>query len=168
MFRYQPAPITSLSLNPSNDDLLVITYSDNRVAECHAKTGRHTTFSKSVLSSALPKSWLAKKTATLGAVQIGEEKVIFHDGRYLLSVDRKPVGGTTSATPPRSKQSKRDSGKKEAEDDAKKQARLVSKYNSLIHLGALADGTLVAVEVRPQSIEEQLPPSLRQKKFGAM
>jgi hypothetical protein len=47
------------------------------------------------------------------------------------------------------------------------------KYKHLVHLAALEpaeDGrpSLVAVEVRPETLEAQLPASLRQKKFGAM
>ena len=76
--------------------------------------------------------------------------------------------------------------------------RVTKKYEHLVHLGfmeALAlcaignksdenkfnksnegsqehsnstQTTLVAVEVKPQFLESQLPPSVRQKKFGAM
>ena len=71
--------------------------------------------------------------------------------------------------------------------------RITKKYEYLVHLG-FVDGsasgrnskecatetnasyenqvsvqpTLVAVEVKPKSLESQLPPSVRMKKFGAM
>ena len=74
--------------------------------------------------------------------------------------------------------------------------RITKKYEHLVHLGLFESSqsfhvkdelgnkndksnvsqevltsspcTLVAVEVKPQSFESQLPPSVRQKKFGAM
>ena len=51
--------------------------------------------------------------------------------------------------------------------------RVTKKYEHLVHLAALVpseenEPTLVAVEVKPEALEAQLPPSLRQKRFGAM
>ena len=63
--------------------------------------------------------------------------------------------------------------------------RVTKKYEHLVHLGTISSFpkspvkcqddprttpqvSLVAVEVKPQSLESQLPPSVRQKKFGAM
>ena len=69
--------------------------------------------------------------------------------------------------------------------------RVTKKYEYLVHLGILnslsephmennftkiestretpsTQPSLVAVEVKPQFLESQLPPSVRQKKFGAM
>jgi hypothetical protein len=61
--------------------------------------------------------------------------------------------------------------------DTKDWMRVTAKrFEHLIYLGTLnpADNSddltcpLVAVEVKPQTMESQLPPSIRQKKFGAM
>ena len=63
--------------------------------------------------------------------------------------------------------------------------RVTKKYEHLVHLGTISSFpkspikcqddprttpqiSLVAVEVKPQFLESQLPPSVRQKKFGAM
>ena len=63
--------------------------------------------------------------------------------------------------------------------------RVTKKYEHLVHLSAISSFSkspekckdvtrttpqvsLVAVEVKPQFLESQLPPSVRQKKFGAM
>jgi hypothetical protein len=46
--------------------------------------------------------------------------------------------------------------------------RFVQKYEHLVWLSALANNHLVAVEVRQEAIDSQLPPTLRQKKFGVM
>ena len=171
MPRYERAAVTALSLNPgANCDLLVIAYADNHVVECHARSGRYSQFSKSRLETAFPKQWKSKKTATRGVVQLGDEQLVLWDDAAICVVDRKWTGGG-SAAPPRRKQAKGGGGETETkkQDTAcARQVRITRKYEHLLYLGALSDGALVAVEVRPQSIEEQLPPSLRQKKFGAM
>ena len=46
--------------------------------------------------------------------------------------------------------------------------RLSRKYEHLVSLHHLAGDELVAVEVKPSLIESQLPPSLKQKKFGGL
>ena len=170
MPKYQRAAVTALSLNPANSDLLVLAYADNHVVECHAQSGRYSKFSKSNLETAFPKQWKSKKTATRGAVQLGLEQLVLWDDANICVVERRGEGGDVSAAP-RSKQA-REGGESTTPAAAKKrdarQVRITRKYEHLVHLGALSDGALVAVEVRPQSIEEQLPPSLRQKKFGAM
>ena len=174
MPKYQRAAVTALSLNPSNSDLLVLAYADNHVVECHALSGRYSKFSKSNLETAFPKQWKSKKTATRGAVQLGLEQLVLWDDANICVVDRKcgEGGDAAAAAAPRSKQAKEKEGETRTTAAAKKrdarQVRITRKYEHLVHLGALSDGALVAVEVRPQSIEEQLPPSLRQKKFGAM
>ena len=164
MPRYQRAAVTALSLNPTNGDLLVLAYADNHVVECHARSGRYSKFSKSSLETAFPKQWKSKKTATRGAVQLGVEQLVLWDDANICVVDRKCEGGDVA---PRSKQAKDGETATTKKRDAR-QVRITRKYEHLVHLGALSDGALVAVEVRPQSIEGQLPPSLRQKKFGAM
>ena len=171
MPRYERAAVTALSLNPgANCDLLVIAYADNHVVECHTRSGRYSQFSKSRLETAFPKQWKSKKTATRGAVQLGDEQLVLWDDAAICVVDRKSTGGDA---PPRSKQAKGGGGgggenEETRRRDTARQVRITRKYEHLLYLGAMSDGALVAVEVRPQAIEEQLPPSLRQKKFGAM
>ena len=172
MPKYPRAAVTALSLNPANGDLLVVAYADNHVVECHARSGRHSKFSKSCLETAFPKQWKSKKTATRGAVQLGLEQLVLWDDANICVVDRKGEGGEAAAAAlaPQSKQAREGSDGESAATRKReaRQVRITRKYEHLLHLGVLADGALVAVEVRPQSIEEQLPPSLRQKKFGAM
>ena len=164
MPKYRRAAVTALSLNPTNSDLLVLAYADNHVVECHTQSGRYSKYSKSTLETAFPKQWKSKKTATRGAVQLGLEQLVLWDDANICVVDRKCEGGDAA---PRSKQA-RDGETTTTKKHDVRQVRITRKYEHLVHLGALSDGALVAVEVRPQSIEEQLPPSLRQKKFGAM
>lgn len=46
--------------------------------------------------------------------------------------------------------------------------KFAKKFEHFVHLSRLSDdGELVAVGVNPVTLIEQLPPSLRQKKFGA-
>ena len=40
------------------------------------------------------------------------------------------------------------------------------KYKYLAYLGAVDAGELVAIEVRPDSLERKLPPALYKKRFG--
>ena len=44
--------------------------------------------------------------------------------------------------------------------------RMSRKYDHLLSLHLLAEDEIVAVEVKPGVLEGQLPPSLKQKKFG--
>merc|ERR1712150_195610 len=46
--------------------------------------------------------------------------------------------------------------------------KVTKKYQHLLHLGCVGEEELVVVEDKPQSMEARLPPSMRQKKFGAM
>ena len=60
--------------------------------------------------------------------------------------------------------------------------RITKKYEHLVYFGSqnmptanndkenknITQPTVVAVEVKPQFLESQLPPSVRRKKFGAM
>ena len=45
--------------------------------------------------------------------------------------------------------------------------RMSRKYDHLVSLHHLDKDEIVAVEVKPSVIESQLPPSMKQKKFGA-
>jgi U3 small nucleolar RNA-associated protein 4 len=169
MPRYQKAPITALALCPATDDL-VVAYADNHVVECQTSKGRYTKFSRWMLGDQLPKQWQAKKTATRGIVHLGRQKLVLYDDVHICVAERKQPT-PAAENPPSSKLAKEgdlgNNGSKKGEYNTK-HMRITKKYEHLIYLGLLADDKLVAVEVRPQSIEEQLPPSLRQKKFGAM
>ena len=52
-------------------------------------------------------------------------------------------------------------GKEEPKDN-------LGEINGVLDKPASLQPILVAVEVKPQFLESQLPPSVRQKKFGAM
>eukprot|EP00095_Tigriopus_kingsejongensis_P002112 snap_masked-scaffold447_size167621-processed-gene-0.5 protein:Tk02112 transcript:snap_masked-scaffold447_size167621-processed-gene-0.5-mRNA-1 annotation:"Cirhin" len=168
MARYQEGRIVDLNLRPDRYGRgagLMVAYSDNRVAEFHPETGKHSAFSSSLN---LPKAWNKKRTCTRG-IAFAHSKVVFYDDLTLCSIN---IGPATPVEEPKlpPKKGKQDPKVKKAPEGRKGsqlEAKLMSKYEHLIHLSAMGDD-LVAVEVKAHTIEEQLPPNLRQKKFGAM
>ena len=103
---------------------------------------------------------------------------MFYDEQFISVLDR-PALMNTSAVPSASKQSKKetskDSKKIDTETMKKSVLRLSKRYEYLVFMGTLIPendeeltSPLVAVEVKPQVLQSQLPPSMRRKKFGAM
>lgn len=185
---YSASKMSCFGLNPRNDNVVVV-YADGRFVECNSRNGRHTKFCSKFLtdetfSNLLPKQFVSKGLPTLGVVfprslkTPYEDTIIFYDVDKIFVFDKsiliaaaddhndegstkaaKLNGGIPNKVPALPKQSP---------------MTVTKKYEHLVFLDSL-DGdsgasppALVAVEVRPESLESQLPPTLRQKKFGAM
>ena len=106
---------------------------------------------------------------------------MFYDDKYVSVLDRHAVMSYTDQSQSRAKKSKKATNQVGRRGEGQEQKEHVTflnmtqRYEHLAFLGALPPETsddvncpLVAVEVRPQLFEAQLPPSLKQKKFGAM
>ena len=189
---YDSAPISCFSVHPKTDNVVVV-YADSHFVECSAKTGKFTKFSTKFLSDEslstfLPKQFTSKAFATSGIVFPRHQKNPYDDSIIFYDVDKIFVFDKSILAEQTEESAKLKSAKMQKTSEAnismnghstkivatKELAmRVTKKYEHLVHLAALGSGddsgpVLVAVEVRPETLEAQLPPSLRQKKFGAM
>ena len=187
---YGPAKITCFAIHPRTDNV-VIAYADGRFVECSSETGKYTKFSSNFLtdetfSNLIPKQFMNKPFPTLGIVFPRSQKKTYEDSIIFYDVDKIFVFDKSTLTEEKldalakaTKTVKLSNGTSTKAVIPKQQLAMTitKKYEHLVHLASVenevargddATPTLVAVEVRAESIESQLPPSLRQKKFGAM
>ena len=136
----------------------------------------------------IPKDWRLKHKTTKGILfpqshlsgnlAKKNDTILFYDEELIGVLDRNIVMDISKGVlPTASKQAKTDKKSKNQDlnDISKSVLRLSKRYEHLVFLGALEaenmedmSQPLVAVEVKPHVLEQQLPPSIRQKKFGAM
>ena len=189
---YDAAPISCFAIHPKTDNVVVV-YADSHFVECNAKTGKYTKFSAKLLadeslSAFLPKQFLTKVFATTDIVfprhqtNPYDDSIIFYDVDKIFVFDKSIlVEQTEESTKLKSAKIQKTTSEANlsmnghSTKTVPKQLamRVTKKYEHLVHLAALGSSddsgpVLVAVEVRPEALEAQLPPSLRQKKFGAM
>jgi len=137
------------------------------------------------LRAFFPKQFLNKPFPTLGIVfprslkTPYEDTIIFYDVDKIFVFDKSILVAAAEDHDDEnsSKSAKLNGGiPNKVSSSLPKQSPMTvtKKYEHLVFLDSL-DGdsgvsppALVAVEVRPESLESQLPPTLRQKKFGAM
>ena len=126
----------------------------------------------------LPKSWMSRRTPVTDIVHLAgnPDLVLMKDHEVLAVLDKdKQMPEPSSklyftdprATPETDSVSVSSLGSK-LEQTMASGLRLSRKYEHLVSLHHLAGDELVAVEVKPSLIESQLPPSLKQKKFGGL
>ena len=181
---YSEAALSSLGLAPSGATAL-LAYSDNRLVEVDTTTGRYTQFGRE-LSARLPRSWLARRTPVNNVVHIAgnEDVILMHDHGILATLDKdkempEPSSKLFFSDPRSTPDTATDSQSVSSfgshttavsqgggEQWLSAGLRVSRKYEHLVSLHHLAGDEIVAVEVRPASIEALLPPSLKQKKFG--
>ena len=188
--KYQDSPISCMALHPKTKTLIVV-YSDHHFVECCTKTGKYTKLTNTLQENAtlIPKEWKNKVYPTRGILfpqahlksGILSKKVdtiMFYDEQLISVLDRSTL--MNSVVPNASKQVKKEGNNKDVKktdvDTLKKSVlRLSKRYEYLVFLATLMPeneedltSPLVAVEVKPQVLQNQLPPSMRRKKFGAM
>ena len=180
---YSASKMACFGVNPRSDNVVIV-YADGRFVECNARNGRHTKFCSKYLtdetfSTLLPKQFVNKSLPTLGVVfprslkTPYEDTMIFYDVDKIFVFDKSIlVADDESAT---TKSAKLNGGTLTKVPTVPKLPPMTftKKYEHLVFLDSLdsdasSPPALVAVEVRPDSLESQLPPTLRQKKFGAM
>ena len=159
---YNDAPVSCLSIHPKKDQFIVV-YTDNHIVEVNIANGKYTKFSNALK---MPKDWKNKKHPTIGIIQDGDDKIIMYDHVKIFSLDRSNSTLSSSSREPPSK-------KKTAtliDQEPEQKIKVTKKFENLVFFGPVESSlkSLMAVEVKPQTIEDQLPPSLKMKKFGAM
>ncbi len=168
---YDPAPLTCMSVDASNKTLLLV-YADQSIRECSLKTGHYTKFSTNLR---LPKFFRSRRMPARGVFRMDagdgrQQRLVVYDDSSISVIREAAEAALTS--PSSFKSRRRKGGGGGSRDEDSKQEASVSvlrkKYEHLVYLGPLSDGSLILVEVRPRAFEEQLPPSLKQKKYGAM
>ncbi len=178
---YAASKIACFAIHPRTDNVIIV-YADSRFVECNSKTGKYTKFCANFLTdetfmSLLPKQFLNKAYPTRGVVFPRSQKKPYDDSIIFYDVDKLFVFDKSILT-----EQKDESLTKTPKMSTNVSAKVVStpkslsmtvtkKYEYLVHLAAIdADSipALVAIEIRPETLESHLPPTLRQKKFGAM
>ena len=170
------ANISAISLSPDSQTCLV-SFSNNRLVELNTNTGKSTKFSREEAVK-LPKSWLARRTPVTDIVHLAgnPDLILLKDHEILAVLDKdKQMPEPSSklyftdprATPDTDSVSVSSLGSK-LDQAMASGLRMSRKYEHLVSLHHLAGDELVAVEVKPSLIESQLPPSLKQKKFGVL
>jgi len=179
---YSEAPLATIGIN-FDLKTCVMVYSNNKIMEIDLKTGRYTQFSKD-LSTRLPRGWLSRRTAVTNVVHIdgNSDIILLHDHSILATLDKdkelpEPSSKIFYSDPRSTPDTLTDSasvssfGSQQTAGSRLDQTlssglRMSRKYEHLVSLHHLAGDEIVAVEVKPGAIESQLPPSLKQKKFG--
>ncbi len=150
---YKEAVITCLNLD-SDSNYVAITYANRRAVLCCAQSGclLHT------LSENLPHRFFNRKSPFRG-IHLETDKWILYDDSEIAVVEKAPVKPTTP------KSAKKGIKQMPAQSFT---VTFKNQYRHLAHFERISSGCFVAVEVRQESFEEQMPPSIRLKKFGAM
>merc|ERR1712025_831123 len=178
---YTDANISALSISP-NSKTCVVSYSNNKLVEVDVKSGKFTKFSRQDAGK-LPKSWLSRRTPVTNVVHVegNSDLVLMHDHNILAVLDKDKEMPEPSSklyfTDPRATPDTGDSASvssfgsqltsgSKLEQSLSAGLRLSRKFDHLLSLHHLDKDEIVAVEVKPSVIESQLPPSLKQKKFG--
>ncbi len=164
MPHYAGSPITCMTVDGSRDAVLMV-HADQRVVECQLGVGKYTRFSTNLR---LPKNYINKRSAARGVFWLDKQKIVVFDGSVINVIEKKSDAGKSPSSRRRRKSASGDFDEKDDDDDEVTTVRFVKKYEYLAHLCPLSDGSLVAVEIRPRTFTEQLPPSLKQKKYGTM
>ena len=188
--------ITCLAIHPQSKNVMV-SYSNHHFVECCTKSGKYTKLTNILMDnlSLLPKQWLQKSYVTKGILfpqshlsglmSKKSDTVIFYDEEYIAVLDRQVVmNDIEKMTASTAKKQAKSNGKPGEKTPKKKEEllsdsvnvlRLSKRYEQLAFLGTLTPentddvtSPLVAVEVKPHMFDNQLPPGMRQKKFGAM
>ncbi|KAF5306667.1 hypothetical protein FQR65_LT07222 [Abscondita terminalis] len=162
---YSDSSPTSLSIHPNSRNLVVM-YADHKMVEYNISRKRLTHFSKS-MNKNHTNIWPSKSYPVRNIVFDSKKDnvVILHDDSYIVIADQNKPLPTDNAKIPKIELT----NLSDSNDSLKScfsSFHAIKKYKHLVYLGWLTEDELVAVEVSPLSILEQLPPCLKQAKFG--
>ncbi|XP_063439179.1 U3 small nucleolar RNA-associated protein 4 homolog [Mytilus trossulus] len=152
---------TAVCFNADGSNLL-IAYADQKIYEYNLETEEYTTWCKQTCLK-YPKQWLTRHSKIINIQQHpnDQNKIIFHDEQMLCVLDKSqrfpPVEAPLFSYSAWQHQDKIPSSTA---------FHISSKYKFLLHLEAIQDNWLVAVERTPLTLTESLPPTLKEKKFG--
>ncbi|KAK5642373.1 hypothetical protein RI129_008540 [Pyrocoelia pectoralis] len=161
--KYSVSAPTSMALHP-NDKNLVVMYADHKLIEYDIECRKFTAFS---LALEKQSNWPSKSFPVRNIVfdSTKENIIILHDDSHIVIVDKdKPLSRRSSKIPKIELTNL--SNSRNSLNVSSSTFHAVKKYKHLVYLGWLTDDEMVAVEVNPQSLLDQLPPCLKQSKFG--
>ncbi|XP_046433758.1 U3 small nucleolar RNA-associated protein 4 homolog [Neodiprion fabricii] len=164
--RYK-CPPTAMAVQ-ENTLNLVIVYSDHKIVEYSITEKRYTQFSTN-LEEKLPKQWLSRAIpiSHITFDPRNENLIIMHDNTMICVVDKaKNLPNSGAKIFRLDNGDSMDNSNHETNSHSQGAFRIVKKYKNLVHLGWLVNDEMVAVELNPVKLTENLPPSLKQKRFG--
>nr|XP_033796960.1 U3 small nucleolar RNA-associated protein 4 homolog [Geotrypetes seraphini] len=158
-------PVSALAIQPMSNNL-VIAYSDQQLFEFSIQEKQYSTWCRKVQQHGLHRDWRERDTPitniTFNPAQPAH--ILLHD-TYSLCIIDKTLPLPDDKTPLLNQESLRNLS--ETARKARSHAFKISKkFQPLLFMALLDEGTLVTVERPLTDIQAQLPPPVRQKKFG--
>ncbi|CAH0547966.1 unnamed protein product [Brassicogethes aeneus] len=153
-------PLTALAVHPTLLNI-VLTYADNKIIEYNIKKKEFTPFSRFLQKN--PPRHLTSRNYPIRNVSFdtkNENVIILNDDSVINIIKKDDVmkGGVENEA----KVPKLDSSVSQNSNGFYS----ISKYKHLVNLSWLSDDEMVAVEVSPLSLMENLPPAFVQNTFG--
>ncbi|XP_067392855.1 U3 small nucleolar RNA-associated protein 4 homolog [Emydura macquarii macquarii] len=157
--------VTALAIHPVTSNL-VITHSDQQVFEFSIPSREYTTWSRKVQQHGLHKGWLERDTPithiTFNPKQPAH--ILLHDTHMFCILDKSlPLPDDT--TPLMNQITLKQLSEKARRGHAHA-FKICKKYQPLLFVDLLEEGSLVMVERPLMDIKTQLPAPVQQKKFG--
>ncbi|XP_075045193.1 U3 small nucleolar RNA-associated protein 4 homolog [Mixophyes fleayi] len=159
------SPPTAIGIHPSTNNL-VIAHADQQVVEFSLARKQYTEWSRTVLQHGLHRDWQERDTPITGITfnPSRPEDILMHDNYMFCVLDKSlPLPDDKTALV------NQKSLKHLSESARRSQAhafKITRKYQPLLFMDLLEDGELVLVERSLSDILAQLPPPMKQKKFG--
>ncbi|XP_075432608.1 LOW QUALITY PROTEIN: U3 small nucleolar RNA-associated protein 4 homolog [Ascaphus truei] len=162
--RYNSPP-TAISINPSSNNL-VIAHADQQLLEFNIARRQYTDWSRKVQNQGLHRDWLERDTPITGITfnPLRPEDILLHDTFMFCVLDKTlPLPG--DETPLLNQKMLRQLSESARRSQAHS-FKITKKYQPLLFMDLLDGGELVLVERPLGDIQAQLPPPIKQKKFG--
>ncbi|XP_053304804.1 U3 small nucleolar RNA-associated protein 4 homolog [Spea bombifrons] len=159
------SPPTAIAIHPSTNDL-VIAHADQQVLEFSAAQRGYTEWSRRLLRHGLHRDWLERDTPITG-ISFNPSKpqhILMHDTYMVCVLDKSlplPDDKTILLNQKALKNMSVNARKSQAHA-----FKITKQYQPLLFMDLLDDGELVLVERPLSDIQAQLPPPIKQKKFG--
>ncbi|XP_018412829.1 PREDICTED: U3 small nucleolar RNA-associated protein 4 homolog [Nanorana parkeri] len=159
------SPPTAISIHPSTNNL-VIAYADQQVLEFNIAQNQYTDWGNEVLKHGLHREWLERDTPIIGITfnPSRSKHILMHDNYMFCVIDKSlplPDDETVLVNQRTLRQLSADVRISQAHA-----FKITRKYQPLMFMDLLDKGELVVVERTLGDIEAQLPPPMKQKKFG--
>lgn len=158
-------PPTSMAIHPVTNDL-VIAYSDQQIFEFSIQENQYTAWSRQLQQHGLHKDWIERDTPIthLNFNPAKPNQILLHD-TYMLCIIDKTLPLPDDKTPFYNQEAL----KQLSEKNRRKVAhafKICKKFQPLLYADLLDNDSIVVVERPLMDIYAQLPPPVRQKKFG--
>uniref|UniRef100_A0A1B6CBI0 Anaphase-promoting complex subunit 4-like WD40 domain-containing protein n=2 Tax=Clastoptera arizonana TaxID=38151 RepID=A0A1B6CBI0_9HEMI len=168
--KYKCAP-TTMAIDSANGNLLIV-YCDHKIVEYDLSKKRYTKFSRQ-LNENHPKQWLTRSFTVTNITfdPMKKDLIILNDDSTICIINKDKELPNTEAKIPRldtSHDSSENSNQYPLSRTPQYAFHVIKKYKHLVYFGSLSNNEMLAVEVNPITLSEKLPPSLKQKRFGAM